>query len=110
MGKYKLNYASLKSLDEDEVITFTSTAKRRNWIINKTIGIYPRRVFVLIVKYSETSRDIYVFHDFHCITDVSKFSWELYLYEFESYKDAYGFALTLREDSELCYNNNDLNN
>lgn len=106
MGKYKLHYSELNSTKDVEILNFTSGNKRSSFIADKTIGIRPKRVFTLIVKYSETYSDIYIFDNYQCIEKISNNMLdEMFLFEWECYEEAYKNAIILKECNELCYRN-----
>jgi hypothetical protein len=115
MGKYKLNFSELNSNSDVECLEFTSAKKRSAFIADRVIGsIYndPKKVFTLIVKYSDNDErdDVYVFDKWECIDLVVKQSWEeFWLFEWDSYEEAYKNALDLKEISPLCYSPERLN-
>jgi hypothetical protein len=103
MSKYKLNYSGLNSKEDFEKVSFTSARKRSEFIADRVIG-GPKKVYVLVVGYSEDRSDVYVFKDWWCIDLVVKQSWDTFwLIEYESYEEAYKYALDVKEESELCY-------
>jgi len=106
MGKYVLNYADLDFNLGVSGIEFTSASKRANFIADKVIGSKPDRVFLLAIERCNEYDSIYIFDKWQCIEDVveSRFK-DFYLFEYESYEDAYRNALDMKEKSELCYNN-----
>jgi len=104
MEKYKLHYSALNSTKDVEIIEFSSGKKRSQFIADLIIGINPKRVFTLIVKYSNEHSDIYIFEHYQCIEKIVNNMWdEMFLFEWECYEEAYHNAITLKEYSELCY-------
>ena len=106
MSKYKLHFSELNSTLDVECLEFTSAKKRSSFIADRVIANNPIRVFTLIVNYNEDRKysDVYVFENWSCIQDVVNSKWtEFWLFEWESYSDAYKNALDLKETNPLCY-------
>ncbi len=107
MAKYKLNFSKLNSNSDIDVIEFTSASRRASFIADRVVGVKPDRVFTLIVSYSKTNDseiDVYIFDNYSCVQDVVKSKWiDFFLFEWESYEEAYKNALDLREPNPLCY-------
>lgn len=106
MSKYKLNFSELNSVSDIEYLEFTSAKKRASFIADRVIANNPKRVFVFIVQYSENDAhyDVYVFEDWSCIQKNVEDKWkQFWLFEWESYEEAYKNALDLKEGSPLCY-------
>ena len=106
MSKYILYFSELNSDSDVNKLEFTSAKKRESFIAERVIGINPKRVFTLILKYSERDEDldVYVFENWSCIKDIVSSKWKIFwLFEWESYEDAYKNALDLKEVSPLCY-------
>ena len=106
MSKYKLNFSELNSNSDVEHLEFTSAKKRASFIADRVISNNPKRVFTFIVKYSDNDEhsDVYVFENWSCIQSIVETRWkEFWLFEWESYEDAYKNALDLKEVSPLCY-------
>lgn len=106
MSKYKLNFSELNSNSDVENLEFSSAKKRASFIADRVIGVNPKRVFTLIIKYSKNDEhsDVFVFENWSGIQNVVESKWkEFWLFEWESYEDAYKNALDLKEVSPLCY-------
>ena len=106
MLKYKLNFSELNSNSDVECLEFTSAKKRASFIADRVIASNPKRVFTFIVKYSDNDElsDVYVFENWTCIQSIVETRWkDFWLFEWESYEDAYANALDLKEVSPLCY-------
>jgi hypothetical protein len=108
MTKYKLNYSELGSSKIQE-LSFSTAQKRASFIADKVIATSPK-VFVLVVKHAEKdSQDdsmdsVYIFDWYSSISFIEKDNWRQYfLFEEESYEEAYKLALDLKETSPLCY-------
>ena len=106
MKKYILNFSKLNSSSDVECLEFTSAKKRASFIADKVISNNPKKAFTYIVKYSENDEhsDVYVFTNWSCIQEIVEHRWqECYLFEWESYEDAYSNALKFKEIDPLCY-------
>lgn len=106
MGKYKLNFSELNSSWDVQSLEFTSAKKRASFIADRVVSNTPKRVFTLIVQYTDNDEpsDVYVFENWSCIQSFVEARWkEFWLFEWESYEDAYQNALDLKEVSPLCY-------
>jgi len=106
MAKYSLHYSQLNKAEFKE-LGFTSAKKRAQFIADAVIGVKPRRVFTLVVKYHSAESglsDVYVFDSWNCIDLVVNQNWQdFYLMEWVSYEEAYKYCLDLKEEHELCY-------
>ena len=106
MSKYVLHFSELKCSEITQK-SFTSAKKRSEFIADRVIGIQPKRVFTLIVGYDDddvNAQDVYTFDQWSCIQDIVKTRWKtFYLYEWESYEEAYKYALDIKEVNPLCY-------
>jgi len=106
MSKYKLNFSKLNSTSDVECLEFTSAKKRASFIADRVIATRPNRVFTFVVKYTDNDEDsdVYVFDSWSCIASIAGDGWkDFWLFEWESYEDAYKNALDLKEVSPLCY-------
>ncbi len=88
---------------------FESPVQRSAFIRSNTITSKPV-VFLLAIETklgNETNSDIYVFENWDSVSFIydDKRQSIMYLQEYESYEDAYGVALEMREENKLCYNN-----
>ena len=111
MSKYNLYYSELGSSADVECKKFKSAIKRAFWMANRVIGIKRDRVFVLVVSYDDNDdeqSDVYVFDNWR-ISGIGKIvenRWKsFWLYECESYEQAYKLTLDLKEPNPLCYTN-----
>lgn len=107
MSKYKLNFSCLNSNSDVKSLEFTSSKKRADFIADRVIGAFPKRIFTVVINYSEPEGkhiDVYVFENWSCIQDVVQSRWRsFYLFEWNSFEEAYKNALDLQENSKLCY-------
>lgn len=105
--KYNVYFSRLNSSMYVEEMSFLSSKKRMFFIADKVIGDKPDRVFTLSVEYDDKHSDVYVFdsQSYSCVShlDNNKFS-EFFLFEWESYEEAYRNALSQKETNPLCYN------
>lgn len=109
MSKYKLSYSKLNSEIDIEELSFTSPNKRNNFITDKIIGTQTKRVFVIGIEHSDNNTNLFIFDliiDPYIFKNILNNKWEkMFLFEFESYEEAYDFSLDMKEVSPLCYNN-----
>lgn len=110
MSKYNLSYSHLKSEYDVEELEFQTSKKRYYFLINKILGNKPDRVFVLGIEHGGLYKNVNIFIfdliiDFKIFNNIlnSKIN-KMFLFEFESYEDAYAFSLDMKEPNKLCYN------
>tara|TARA_R110000868_G_C10347943_1_gene715981 strand:+ start:57 stop:404 length:348 start_codon:yes stop_codon:yes gene_type:complete len=106
---YELHYAKLNLNDEDiELINFKSWSERKYFIEDKILCYSNDKVFLLAIEYSKDLSNIHIFDRFCCILNFknNEYKWgKLYLFEFESYEEAYKVALDIKEsETNLAYN------
>jgi hypothetical protein len=105
--KYKLHYAKLE-LDKDiPCLEFSSIKNRNNFITDKVISGGQSKVFILGIEHGSNIDSIYIFDNFVTISflnDLRLSRWDtMFLQEYSSYEAAYEIALSMKEDSPLCY-------
>lgn len=104
MANLKLYYSELGSDSDIETLEFKSAKSRMDYIYNKVARCNPKRVFTLIIEHSEDYSSVYVFDKWVCIDLIAGWGFkEFWLYEWDSYEEAYKNALDIKEESPLCY-------
>jgi hypothetical protein len=109
MGKYILHYQGLQNRDEGKDIKeyiFTTALKRESFIVDTILtSLIEGVVFCFVIDYGDGTLETYISHNFIGLNKVvSKCNWKnLHLFEFDSYEEAYEYALTTKETFKNCY-------
>lgn len=114
---YRLNYAKLNLTSDIPCLEFDSKYKLLDYVHT----IYKNNSFIglkaiCIVQIGENLIVVnnlkLMLHFINDLLDEHEFTHELFgddvsIHEFSSYEEAYKFAILLKEESSLCYSNND---
>jgi len=104
-GDYVLHFHELNSIGSAKELTFTSNGKRINFVTDRFCLTDGKRVFVLVRPSQHPKLDnVYVTEDISMIMPIlNSREASLALLEFESYQEAYDYALLYKEINPLCY-------
>lgn len=105
--KHVLHYQNLDLSGDIDQLLFPDKEERGEYakaLIEKGNG---KVVYTLVIERSEDIKEdsIYIFQNIECVEPFLKIDFlDLFLFEWDSYEDAYTYARDVREENELCYN------
>lgn len=110
-GDIILNFSPLDNVLEDNIVFKTKTKKEMEDVLDSLFNVsFERKDTVYLFSYDtygdDSGEEILVTENpLHIIDLLHEVQWvDFYLFEYNSYEDAYKDALTMREPRKLCYN------